>query len=120
MLVLQQLFNLSDKVLELQVNDRRSFVGFVCLGMMNSIPDATTVAFFRVGSVRLVSSITNSNGLRSTPALRGLRHAVSRWLSHAHACALAARLLRSSNIENQGKTTHPSTAVRSQTDGLKS
>ena len=47
MLVLQQLFNLSDQELEFQVNDRRSFENFVGLGVMNSIPDATTVAFFR-------------------------------------------------------------------------
>ncbi|WP_255102034.1 MULTISPECIES: IS5 family transposase [unclassified Synechococcus] len=47
MLVLQQLFNLSDEELEFQVNDRRSFEEFVGLGVMNTIPDATTVAFFR-------------------------------------------------------------------------
>ena len=47
MLVLQQLFNLSDDELEFQVNDRRSFEEFIGLGVMNSIPDATTVAFFR-------------------------------------------------------------------------
>jgi IS5 family transposase len=47
MLVLQQLFNLSDEELEFQVNDRRSFEDFVGLGVMNSIPDATTIAFFR-------------------------------------------------------------------------
>lgn len=47
MLVLQQLFNLSDEELEFQVNDRRSFEEFVGLGVMNNIPDATTVAFFR-------------------------------------------------------------------------
>ena len=47
MLVLQQLFNLSDQELEFQVNDRRSFENFVGPGVMNSIPDATTVAFFR-------------------------------------------------------------------------
>jgi transposase len=47
MLVLQQLFNLRDEELEFQVNDRRSFEEFVGLGVMNSIPDATTVAFFR-------------------------------------------------------------------------
>jgi IS5 family transposase len=29
------------------VNDRRSFEEFVGLGVMNSIPDATTVAFFK-------------------------------------------------------------------------
>jgi len=47
MLVLQQLFNLSDEELEFQVNDRRSFEEFIGIGVMNSIPDATTVAFFR-------------------------------------------------------------------------
>ena len=52
MLVLQQLFNLSDEDLEFQVNDRRSFEEFVGLGVMNSIPDATTVAFFERGFER--------------------------------------------------------------------
>ena len=47
MLVLQQLFNLSDEELEFQLNDRRSFEEFVGLGVMNRIPDATTVAFTR-------------------------------------------------------------------------
>ncbi len=47
MLVLQQPFNIIDEELEIQVNDRRSFEEFVGLGVMNSIPDATTVAFFR-------------------------------------------------------------------------
>jgi len=47
MLILQQLFNLSDEELEFQVNDRRSFEDFVGLGVMNNIPDATTIAFFR-------------------------------------------------------------------------
>ena len=47
MLVLQQLFNLSDAETEFQVNDRRSFEKFVGLGVMNDIPDATTLAFFR-------------------------------------------------------------------------
>jgi IS5 family transposase len=47
MLILQQLFNLSDSELEFQVNDRRSFEEFVGLGIMDTIPDATTVAFFR-------------------------------------------------------------------------
>ncbi|WP_231596293.1 transposase [Synechococcus sp. CBW1108] len=46
MLVLQQLFNLSDDETELQVNDRRSFEEFVGLGVINDIPDATTLAFF--------------------------------------------------------------------------
>jgi len=47
MLILQQLYNLSDEQLELQVNDRRSFEEFIGLGVMDSIPDATTVSFFR-------------------------------------------------------------------------
>ena len=47
MLVLQQLFNLSDEELEFQVNDRRSFEELVGLGLKNRIPDATTIAFFR-------------------------------------------------------------------------
>ena len=47
MLVLQQLFNLIDQELEFQVNDRRSLEDFVGLGVMNDIPDATTIAFSR-------------------------------------------------------------------------
>ena len=47
MLILQQLFNLSDEEVEFQVNDRRSLEEFVGLDVMNSIPDATTIAFFR-------------------------------------------------------------------------
>lgn len=47
MLILQQLFNLSDEELEFQVNDRRSFEEFVGHGVMDNIPDATTIAFFR-------------------------------------------------------------------------
>lgn len=46
MLEPQQLFNLSDEDLEFQVNDRRSVEVFVVLDVMNSIPDATAVAFF--------------------------------------------------------------------------
>ena len=46
-MILQQLFNLSDEELEFQVNDMRSFEDFVELGVMNSIADATTIAFFR-------------------------------------------------------------------------
>ena len=47
MLMLQQLFDLSDEEIEFQVNDPRSFEEFVGLGVMNSISNATTVAFFR-------------------------------------------------------------------------
>lgn len=49
MLVLKQLFNLSDEDVDFQVNDRRSFEDFVGLGIMNSIPDSKTVGFFRDG-----------------------------------------------------------------------
>ena len=38
---------MSDEEVEFQVNDRRSFEEIVGLGVMNDIPDATTVAFFR-------------------------------------------------------------------------
>jgi IS5 family transposase len=37
---------LSDEELEFQVKDRRSVQDFVGFGVMNSFPDATTVAFF--------------------------------------------------------------------------
>ena len=47
MLLLQQLYGLSDEELEFQVNDRRSFEHFLGLGVMDFIPDATTVALFR-------------------------------------------------------------------------
>ena len=46
-LVLQQLHNLSDEEVEFQVNDRRSFEKFAGLGVMHSVPDASTVALFR-------------------------------------------------------------------------
>ena len=38
---------MSDDETKFQVNDRRSFEEFVGLGVMNDIPDATTLAFFR-------------------------------------------------------------------------
>ena len=63
MLVLQQLFNLSDDEVELQGNDRRSFEEFGGLGVMNDIPDATTghlekSSFFEVPlSCKLIFSI---------------------------------------------------------------
>jgi IS5 family transposase len=47
MLVRQQLFKLIDEALEFQVNVKRSSEVFVGLGVMNAIPDATTIAFFR-------------------------------------------------------------------------
>lgn len=47
MLVPQQLFNLSDEAIKFEVNDRGTFEEFVGLDVINDIPDATTVAFFR-------------------------------------------------------------------------
>lgn len=47
MLVLQQLYNISDEDLEYQVNDRLSFMGFLDLTLADSVPDATTVWLFR-------------------------------------------------------------------------
>ena len=46
-LVPQQLFNLSDEELELQLKDGQSFEKLIGLGVMNSSPDATTIAIFR-------------------------------------------------------------------------
>ena len=47
MLILQQLSNLADEEVEFQVSNSRSFEEFVGLGVMKSIPDATTIAFSR-------------------------------------------------------------------------
>ena len=47
MLVLQQLYNISDDDLEYQVNDRLSFMRFLGLTLFDSVPDATTVWLFR-------------------------------------------------------------------------
>jgi IS5 family transposase len=47
MLVLQQLFNLSNDEAKFQINDRQSFENFVGLGVINDIIDAITVVFFR-------------------------------------------------------------------------
>ena len=47
-LVLQQLYKISDEELEYQVNDRLSFMIFLGLGLLaEPIPDATTVCLFR-------------------------------------------------------------------------
>ena len=52
MLVLQQLFNLSDEEVEFQVNDRRSFEEFVRLGVMNDNPTQLQCLFLESVSVR--------------------------------------------------------------------
>jgi IS5 family transposase len=47
LLVLQQLYNISDEELEYQVKDRLSFMRFTGLGLEDAVPDATTVWLFR-------------------------------------------------------------------------
>lgn len=47
LLVLQQLYNISDEELEYQVSDRLSFMQFLDFGLADEIPDATTVWLFR-------------------------------------------------------------------------
>ena len=47
MLVLQNLYNLSDEELEYQINDRLSFMKFLGLSIEDKIPDATTLWLFR-------------------------------------------------------------------------
>ena len=46
-LVLARLFNLSDDQAEYQINDRMSFMGFLGLGLEDSVPDAKTIWLFR-------------------------------------------------------------------------
>jgi IS5 family transposase len=47
LLILQQLYNISDEALEYQVKDRLSFMEFLNLGLEDRVPDATTVWLFR-------------------------------------------------------------------------
>lgn len=47
LLVLQQLYNISDEELEYQVSDRLSFMQFIGLGLADEVPDATTIWLFR-------------------------------------------------------------------------
>ena len=47
LLILQQLYNISDEALEYQVKDRLSFMEFLNLGIEDPVPDATTVWLFR-------------------------------------------------------------------------
>ncbi|CDN10906.1 Mobile element protein [Richelia intracellularis] len=46
-LVLQQLYNISDEELEYQVNGRLLFMRFLGLGLAEPVLDATTVWLFR-------------------------------------------------------------------------
>jgi IS5 family transposase len=47
LLVLQQLYNISDEELEYQVSDRLSFMQFMGFSLSDEVPDATTVWLFR-------------------------------------------------------------------------
>jgi IS5 family transposase len=47
MVILQQLYNLSDEELEYQVNDRLSFLDFLGMGLEELVPDRTTVWLFK-------------------------------------------------------------------------
>lgn len=47
LLVLQQLYNISDEELEYQVSDRLSFMQFLGFTLADEVPDATTVWLFR-------------------------------------------------------------------------
>lgn len=47
LLVLQQLYNLSDEQIEHQIRDRLSFMRFLDLGIENPVPDATIVWLYR-------------------------------------------------------------------------
>jgi transposase, IS5 family len=62
LLVLQQLYNISDEELEYQVKDRLSFMQFLGLGLEDGIPDATTVWLFRkqLQKQKLVESLFES------------------------------------------------------------
>lgn len=47
LLILQQLYNISDEELEYQVSDRLSFMQFLGFGLADEVPDATTMWLFR-------------------------------------------------------------------------
>jgi transposase, IS5 family len=104
MLVLQQLFNLSDEELEFQVNDRRSFEEFVGLGVMNNIPDATTIAFFRerlrkAGVIEELFEMFETY-LRSQGPLRpAVARSSMQLLSRFRSNAILARRTRKSKLE---------------------
>jgi IS5 family transposase len=66
MLILQQLFNLSDEEVEFQVNDRCSFEKFVGLDVTSKVPDATTVAFFGSDCAKREKSRRPSKCLRDS------------------------------------------------------
>jgi hypothetical protein len=78
MLVLQQLFNLSDEELEFQVNDRRSFEEFVGLGVMNNIRMPPPSPSSERDFAKLKSLKSSLRCSRPTSAPRALRPGVAR------------------------------------------
>jgi IS5 family transposase len=46
-IVLCELYNLSDEQFECQLRDQLSFMRFLCLGLEDRVPDATTVWQYR-------------------------------------------------------------------------
>ncbi len=81
MLVFQKLCILSDEEISFQVDDRRSLEEFVGLGVMNDIPDATTVDFFRE-RLRKAGVLRNSlRCLRHTCAPRASKLVVARSMT---------------------------------------
>lgn len=59
LLILQQLYNISDDELEYQGSDRLSFMQFLGFGLSDEIPDATTVWLFRkqLAEQKLIDSL---------------------------------------------------------------
>ena len=106
MLVLQQLFNLSDAETEFQVNDRRSFEKFVGLGVMNDIPDATTLAFFR-------------ERLRKAGVIEELFEMYESYLMQRWFQLRSRRLLRSNSNVIVEKTTRRSKRIADLKVGIK-
>jgi transposase len=109
MLILQQLFNLSDSELDFQVNDRRSFEEFIGFGIMDTIPDATTVAFFRerLRKASLIEELFE----------RFEQFSVIRALKQREARLLTRRLFRSQYNEIHAKRTTISRMARSLKSG---
>jgi len=71
LLILQQLYNISDEELEYQVNDRLSFMRFLELGIGDTVPDATSVVVPQTGArVRVNRSLVRA--VRWLPADSGV------------------------------------------------
>ena len=68
LLILQQLYNLSDEELEYQTHDRRSFRRFLGLEACDEVPDATTVWLFRqrLRDAGLIEELFEGSGSSST------------------------------------------------------